>query len=67
MWDDGEVDWTIVRPPMLTDKPWTGHYRVSLDRNLRGGRTIARADLADYLLRAVPDRATVRHAVAVAY
>lgn len=64
---DTELDWTIVRPPMLTDKPWTGTYRVSLDRNLRGGRSIARADLADYLLRAIPDGTTVRHSVAVAY
>jgi hypothetical protein len=25
---ESELDWTIVRPPRLTDKPHTGKYRV---------------------------------------
>ena len=29
------LDWTIVRPPSLTDKPFTGHYRTRRDLNLR--------------------------------
>jgi NAD(P)H-binding len=25
---ENDLDWTIVRPPQLTDKPYTGKYRV---------------------------------------
>ncbi|GAB7042380.1 MULTISPECIES: NAD(P)-dependent oxidoreductase [Catenuloplanes] len=61
-----ELDWTIVRPPMLTNGAHTGRYRTELGRNVRGGNRIARADLADALLRCLADPRTVRVAVTVA-
>jgi putative NADH-flavin reductase len=61
------LDWTIVRPPRLTDGEPAGRYRTAVDVNLRGGRTISRADLAACLLRLVGDEASVRHHVSVAY
>ena len=47
------LDWTIVRPGILTSGPATGSYRV-LDepRNWRMGE-ISRADVADVLVREV--------------
>jgi uncharacterized protein YbjT (DUF2867 family) len=43
-------DWTIVRAPRLTDGARTGTYRTGyLKMGL--GASIARADVADYLLR----------------
>jgi putative NADH-flavin reductase len=60
------LDWTIVRPPMLTDGPRTGTYRTEIDRNVRGGNRVSRADLADQLLSCLADERTVRAAVAVA-
>ncbi|MDP9796047.1 putative NADH-flavin reductase [Catenuloplanes nepalensis] len=60
------LDWTIVRPPMLTDGAHTGRYRTELGRNVRGGNRISRADLADALLRCLADPRTVRTTVAVA-
>jgi putative NADH-flavin reductase len=45
------LEWTIVRPPMLTNGPHTGTYRSMIDRNVHGGIQISRADLADYILR----------------
>lgn len=63
---DGSLDWTIVRPPRLTNKPRTGTYRTALDRNVRGGVTISRADVADYMLRAANDAATIGHVVGIA-
>jgi uncharacterized protein YbjT (DUF2867 family) len=60
------LDWTSVRPPRLTDGPFTGGYRAAYGRNVRGGVTISRADVADYLLRALTDPASVRETVAVA-
>ena len=60
------LDWTIVRPPQLTDGPRTDRYRRALDRHLAGGRRVARADVATEILRAAADRDTVGHLVAIA-
>jgi putative NADH-flavin reductase len=47
---DSGLDWTIVRPPQLTDKPTTGRYRTAYGRNIRGGRTVPRGDVAHHML-----------------
>ena len=60
------LDWTIVRPPRLTDGPPSGRIASLAGANVRGSFTIGRADLADYLLRAVSDDSLVRVAVSVA-
>ena len=65
LWDSG-LDWTVVRPPRLTDKPRTGNYRTAVGRNLRRGVTVPRADVADYMLRIVDDPATFKQAVGIA-
>ena len=41
----------IVRPPELTDKPYTGKYRVRERHLPRFGLSIPRADVADYMIR----------------
>ena len=60
------LDWTIMRPPRLTDG---GHkpYRTAIDHTVRGGGVISRADLAADTLRAAADPATIGHAVALGY
>ena len=63
----GDLDWTIVRPPRLTDKEATGRYRTATDINLRGGRTISRADLAAGLLGLLADDSVVHRHVSIAY
>lgn len=63
---DSELDWTIVRPPQLTDKPYTGTVHSRLDGNVRGGFRISRADLAHYLLGAVTEDSVTRGTVSVA-
>lgn len=45
------VDWTIVRPPALRNKPHTGVYHVGTELKIRMTSAISRADLADFLLR----------------
>ncbi len=45
------VDWTIIRPPALTDGPRTGTYRAGTDLKIRLTSRVSRADLADFLLR----------------
>lgn len=45
------VDWTIVRPPALTEGPRTGAYRIGTDLPVRITSNISRADFAEFLLR----------------
>jgi putative NADH-flavin reductase len=61
------LDWTIVRPPRLLDKPLTKVYRTSAEGNLPGGRAISRADLAHCMLATLTQPATIGQAVRVAY
>ncbi|MDQ2908749.1 MAG: SDR family oxidoreductase [Candidatus Eremiobacteraeota bacterium] len=59
--------YTIVRPARLSDGPRTGLYRAN-DRFLPdGGRTISRADVADFMYRIVVDERTLRKTAALAY
>jgi putative NADH-flavin reductase len=64
---ESDLDWTIVRPPRLTDKPRTGTYRTALGQNLRRGLTISRADVADFMLRTIAKPETVKQTVGIAY
>ena len=61
------VDWTIIRPPQLTDKPLTGQYQVSHNEHLPAAWAISRADLADYIVQHLGDRSTFKTWVEVAY
>ena len=50
------LDWTIVRPPRLTNRPLTGKYRVR-EGHLPGfGFTISRADVADFMIKTAENR-----------
>ena len=53
---ESDLDWTVVRPPRLTDKPKTGSYRTAYGRNLRRGVLISRGDVADFMLRLLDNR-----------
>jgi putative NADH-flavin reductase len=57
---ESELDWTMVRPPELTDKPYTGTYRVRYGHLPRFGFKISRADVADFMIKAAEDRSTIR-------
>jgi putative NADH-flavin reductase len=52
-----DLDWTIVLPPRLTDRPATGRIRRRIGANVRGSYTMTRADLATAVLQAVTDDA----------
>ncbi len=60
------LDWTILRPPALTDKAATGTYRMAIDRNLPHGFQVSRVDLAACMLAVLDDPATVHRHVAIA-
>jgi putative NADH-flavin reductase len=50
-----DLDYTIVRPPRLTDDPPTGTYRVLPDALPSSSRRIPRADVADFMLQQLTD------------
>jgi uncharacterized protein YbjT (DUF2867 family) len=53
------LDWTIVRPGLLTNRPATGRYRIlKAAHDWRFG-LISRADVADFIVRQVDDLALV--------
>jgi len=60
------VDWTIVRPPRLTNGPLTGRYRVEDGRLPRRGIFISRADVAHFLLRELEHGEHLRQIVGLA-
>ena len=61
------TQWTIVRPPKLVNKPLTGKYRTVVGGNVPRGYSVSRADVADAMLAALDDPATLGQAVGVAY
>ncbi|MFV0134259.1 NAD(P)-dependent oxidoreductase [Streptomyces sp. HMX87] len=61
------VDWTVVRPPRLQDRPVSGRYRTAIGGTPVKGRHLARADVAHAMLAMVQDARTVKQGVGVAY
>lgn len=57
-----DLAWTIARPVILTDRPATQRYRVVLDPADWGPGTIARADVADFLVQQVTSEDYLRKA-----
>jgi putative NADH-flavin reductase len=58
------TDWTILRPSQLTNAP-RKPYKTAVDRYV--GPRIARADVADAILNALEDPATITHRVNLGY
>jgi putative NADH-flavin reductase len=63
---DSGLDWTVVRPPRLTGKPATGRYRTAYGQNLRGGLSVPRADVAQYMLSVLDEPDTIKQAIGIA-
>jgi putative NADH-flavin reductase len=61
------LDWNIVRPARLVDRPARGTYRSGTHIRVRVVSGIARADVAAFVLRQVSDDTYLRQAVTVSY
>lgn len=63
------LDWTIARPPRLTNGPLTGRYRVADERlpEQSALASISRADVAHFLLSELERSAHVHHIVGVTH
>lgn len=63
---DSGLDWTIVRPPRLSNAALTGSYRTAYGQNLRRGLIVSRADVAHFMLRALEQPETIRQVIGIA-
>lgn len=59
-----DLEWTVVRLPMLTDDPKTGSIKVGYLGKGMGSR-IARADIADFMLTQLTDKTYVGKSPAI--
>ena len=64
---ESPLDWTIVRPPQLSDKPLTGRYRFSVNGLLKNCLHISRADVAHFMLENAGNERIFRAMVEVGY
>jgi putative NADH-flavin reductase len=64
---ESDMDWTIMRPPRLTDKPVTGHYRFAVNEFLKNCLRISRADVAHFMLNNIAIKATYKTTIEIAY
>lgn len=60
------LEWVAVRPPLVTDGPYTGSYRTGLDV-LRPGARISRADIVDFMLAQAAEPSFARRAPFICY
>jgi len=61
-----DLDWTMVRPPELTDKPYTGKYRVREGHLPRFGLKVSRANVADLMIKLAENHGSIRRVVGIA-
>jgi len=59
------LDWTMVRPPRLTDKSYSGKYRVREGRLPAFGFKISRAHVADFMIKAAEDPSSIHKIIGV--
>lgn len=55
-----QLDWTLIKPVVLTDKPYTGKYKVGEKFVMKGTPKITRADVAEFMLKQLTDRSFLR-------
>lgn len=59
------VDWTLIRPPFLTNGPRTGRYHTGTDVRMTVRSHISRADVADFMLAQLAQTTYLRQAPAL--
>ncbi|MFD0961673.1 NAD(P)-dependent oxidoreductase [Paenibacillus chungangensis] len=65
---DSGLAYTVARPMGLTDKPGKGEWRIAIEGlPSRPGRSIAREDVAAFILDAVENERYLHKSVAIAY
>lgn len=69
-WKDisrSNLDWTMVMPPMLTNKPGHGAYRIDGEALPRNGSRISREDVADFMMQQIDNTQWIRKGVYITW
>ncbi|SEO12855.1 Putative NADH-flavin reductase [Mucilaginibacter gossypiicola] len=61
------IDWTIIRPPQLTNQTVSGKYRIAIDTFLKNCLKISRADVAHFIINNISNQATYNTIVEIGY
>jgi putative NADH-flavin reductase len=61
------VNWTLLYPSILTDGPLTRRYRFGESIKLSGVPKVSRADVADLILKLIPDKQSIHRELFVSY
>jgi putative NADH-flavin reductase len=61
------LDWTMVMPPMLTNSPARGVYRVDGEALPANGSRISREDVADFMMQQIGDTQWVGRGVYISW
>ena len=56
---ESALDWTIVRPGVLTRGQRTGRYKILVEPSQWQNGIISRSDVADFLVQQIEDRSYV--------
>ena len=62
-----DLDWTMVMPPMLTNTPAHGTYRVDGEALPRNGSRISRADVADFMMQQIDNPQWIKKGVYISW
>ena len=57
----------MVMPPMLTNGPARGHYRIDGEALPRNGSKISRADVADFMMQQIDNPQWMRKGVYISW
>ena len=60
------LDWTVLRPPQLTNKPLTDRYFTAYGHNVRGGFSAPRADVAHFMLAVLDQQESIGQVIGIA-
>jgi putative NADH-flavin reductase len=61
------VDWTLVRPPQLTNHPYSGKYRVREDHLPVFGFKVSRANVAEFMVKCAENARSIRKVFGVSH
>ncbi|MEO6302861.1 MAG: NAD(P)H-binding protein [Bacteroidia bacterium] len=61
------LDYTIIRPPRLTNQELTGKYRTEINSNLKKASKIGRADLANGIIKLIDNKQSYKAIIEIAY
>lgn len=59
---ESDLDWVLVRPPLLTNGARRGRYRAGFDIPIKLFSSVSRADVAEFMLKQLTDDTYLRKA-----